>query len=76
MAFYVTFETVRNIELKLKGVPWRCNKCRSESEILLKVNIDFDTLIICKKCLLEGRKLIISSEKELKELENEDDFIK
>jgi hypothetical protein len=65
MAFNVTFETVKNIELKLKGIPWRCNKCRCEDEILLKINIDYDTLIICKKCLLEGNSLVIEKEKEL-----------
>jgi hypothetical protein len=68
MAHSVFFKTVQNHEeLRLKGVPWLCDKCHKEDEILLKVTIDYTTLIICKKCLLEMKKMITVKEKELKD---------
>ena len=73
MAFNVIFNIVENHEgLRLKGIPWLCNKCHCEDEILLKITIDYDTLILCKKCLMAAKRMITDKEKELKN-ENRDD---
>ena len=67
MAFNVFFKTVRNHkELQVKGVPWLCDKCHCEDAILLKMSIDYSTLVLCKKCLMGAKRLITDREKELK----------
>lgn len=67
MAFSVFFNTVENYkELQLKGIPWLCDKCHSEPEVLIKINIDYDILVVCKKCLMDAKRLITDKEKELK----------
>ena len=67
MAFNVFFKLVENPkELQTKGTPWRCDKCHKDEEVLLKVTIDYDTLVLCKKCLLGAKRLITDREKELK----------
>lgn len=67
MAFSVFFKMVQNHEeLRFKGIPWLCDKCHCEDEVLLKMIIDYDTVVLCKKCLLEAKKIITDMEKELK----------
>lgn len=74
MAFSVFFKVVQNHkESRLKGVPWLCDKCHKEDEVLLKVTIDYSTLILCKKCLMKMKKIITNKERELKD-ENRSDI--
>ncbi len=71
MAFNVFFEAVENPKgLQRKGVPWLCDKCHKDKEVLLKITIDYDTLTLCKKCLITVKRLIIDREKELKNGKN------
>jgi len=68
LAFNVFFKTVQNHkELQTKGVPWLCDKCHTEPEVLLRIKIDYDTLVLCKKCLMGAKRLITDLEKELKD---------
>jgi len=67
MAFSVHFRLVENPEQKLKTTPWLCDKCHAEEKVLLKIHVDYDTLVLCKKCLMEAKKLITDKEKELKD---------
>ena len=67
MAFNVNFRLVENPEQQFKTAPWLCDKCHREDKVLLKIHVDYDTLVLCKKCLLEGKKLITDKEKELKD---------
>jgi transposase-like protein len=71
LAFNVFFKTVENPkELQIKGTPWRCDKCHKDPEVLLKITIDYDTLVLCKKCMLGAKTLITDKEKELKNGKN------
>lgn len=71
MAFNVFFKLVENPEeSQTKAAPWRCDNCREEKKVLAKITIDYDTLILCKRCLMSGKKLITDREKELKDGEN------
>lgn len=71
MAFNVFFKVVENPkELQTKGAPWLCDKCHCDKEVLLRITIDYDTLVLCKKCLTEVKRLIINREKELKNGKN------
>ena len=69
MAFHVFFQLVENPTLLSKSMPWRCDRCRKKDKALLKILVDYDTVVLCKKCLLEGKKLITERDRELK---NED----
>ncbi len=69
MAFHVFFQLVQNPTLSSKATPWQCDKCRKKDKALLKVSVDYDVVVLCKKCLLEGKKLITERDRELK---NED----
>ena len=66
MAFNVNFRLVENPEQQFKAAPWLCDKCHREDKVLLKIHVDYDILVLCKKCLLEGKKIITEREKELK----------
>ena len=68
MAFNVFFTMVENDkEFRTKSAPWRCDYCRKDKKVLLKITIDYDTLILCKKCLMLGKRLVTDREKELKD---------
>lgn len=68
MAFNVFFKPVENYEdIVYKGIPWNCDKCHARDRVLLRIKIDYDTLVICKKCLMGAKKLITDREKELKD---------
>ena len=68
MAFNVFFNTVENNkEFQVKGIPWLCDKCHREDAVLLKMSIDYSTLVLCKKCLMEAKRLITDMEKEMKD---------
>lgn len=69
MAFNVFYQLVRNQDMG-NSQPWMCDKCHKEEEVLLKISVDYDTLILCKRCLFEGKKLITTQEKELKDENN------
>ena len=70
MAFNVFFKPVENHdELVFKGIPWRCDKCHGNDHVLLRIKIDYDTLVLCKKCLMGAKRLITDR---VKELINED----
>lgn len=66
MAFNVFFNVVENEELRIKGIPWLCDKCHREDEVMLRIKVDYETLVICKKCLMGAKRLITDREKELK----------
>lgn len=67
MAFNVFFRTVENHkELRIKGVVWRCEKCHCDDDIMTKITIDYDSVVLCKKCLLDAKRLITDMEKEKK----------
>ena len=67
MAFNVFFKTVQNHKgLQTKGAPWRCNVCHKAPEVLLRIKIDYDTLVLCKKCLMGAKRLVTDREKEIK----------
>ena len=70
MAFNVHFQLVENYAQMNSTAPWLCDKCHREDKALLKIQADYDTLILCKKCLLEGKKIITEWEKELKDGKN------
>lgn len=68
MAFNVSCSTVINYEdIVYKGIPWNCDMCHVRDTVLLKIKIDYDTLVLCKKCLLGAKKCITDKEKELKD---------
>lgn len=68
MAFNVFFKIVENHDsLVYKGIPWRCDKCHDSNGVLLRIKIDYDTLVLCKKCLMGAKRLITNREKELKD---------
>ena len=67
MAFNVVFKVVENDKvLRSKGIPWLCDKCHREDEFLLRMTIDYNTVVLCKKCLMEAKRCITDSEKESK----------
>ena len=70
MAYSVHFRLVENPIERINSTPWLCDMCHKEEEVLLKIHVDYDTLVLCKKCLLEGKKLITDREKELKNGKN------
>ena len=66
MAFNVFFNVVENEELRNKSAPWLCDKCHCEDEVLLRMRVDYQTLVLCGKCLVSANQLIIDREKELR----------
>lgn len=67
MAFNVFFKTVENHEdILFKGIPWDCDKCHARDEVLLRIKIDYDVLVLCKKCLMGAKRQITDRDKELK----------
>ena len=73
MAFNIFFNIVENEKLRIKGIPWLCEKCRRDDEVMIKIRADYETLILCKKCLMGAKRLITDREKELKN-ENKGDL--
>ena len=68
MAFNVVFKVVENNkELRFKGIPWLCDKCHVEDEFLIRMSVDYNMVVLCKKCLMEAKRLVTDKEKELKE---------
>lgn len=67
MAFSVHFKIVENSDQKMKMTPWLCDKCHAEEKVLLKIHVDYDILVLCKRCLMEAKKLITNRERELKD---------
>lgn len=66
MAFTIQFKAVENNpDFPTKASPWRCNNCNKDCKVLLKIKVDYDTLILCKKCLTNMKKVIIEKEKDL-----------
>lgn len=71
MAFNVVFKLIGNQkELQRKGIPWLCDKCHCENEVLLKITIDYNVVVLCKKCLMEAKRLITDMEKVMNESRN------
>jgi len=67
VAFNVFFNIVTNdIENYTKSNPWRCDSCHKDHEVMIKISVDYDKLILCDKCLLAAKKQIIEKKKELK----------
>ena len=66
MAFHVFFQLVENTALPSKATPWRCDKCRKKEKALVKITVDYDTVVMCKKCFLEAKTMITDREKEIK----------
>ena len=67
MAFNVYFKPVMNDpDVFTKANPWRCNKCNKKDIVLIRGKIDYDTLVLCKKCLLEIIDQIEEKENEYK----------
>lgn len=67
-AFNIFFNLVENYaDNRVKGAPWLCDRCHSETNVLLKMTIDYQTLVLCKKCLMEAKKHITEREKELRD---------
>ena len=65
MAFNVFFKIVENhADILFKGIPWKCDKCHAEDKFLMRIKIDYDTLVLCKKCLMGAKKQITDKEKE------------
>ncbi len=65
MAFNVYFKPVTNDPgVYTKANPWRCNKCNKKDIVLIRGKIDYDSLILCKECLLEIITQIENKEKE------------
>lgn len=68
MACNVFFKTVENDKkLQVKGIPWLCDKCHREDKFLLKITVDYNMVVLCKKCLMDAKRLVTDEEKELKE---------
>ena len=68
MAFNVVFKVVENDKaLRVKGIPWLCDKCHTEDEFLVKITADYSTVVLCKKCLMSAKRLVTDKEKELKQ---------
>lgn len=68
MAFNVYFKSVINdSEVYTKANPWRCDICNKKDEVLIRGKIDYDSLVLCKECLLAITKQIEEKEKELNE---------
>jgi len=68
VAFNVFFNTVINdIENYTKSNPWRCDQCHKDYEVMMKITVDYDKLILCEKCLLTTKKQITSKKKELRD---------
>ena len=73
MAFNVFFTLVYNdFAMYNKSIPWRCNSCNAAPDVLIKISVDYDTLILCKKCLASTKKMITDKEKELKDASRKD----
>jgi len=71
MAFNVVFKLIGNQkELQTKGIPWLCDKCHREDEVLLKITIDYNVVVFCKKCLMDAKRLITDKEKVIDEDRN------
>ena len=67
MAFNVVFKVVENDKaLRIKGIPWLCDKCHKEDEFLVKIAADYNTVVLCKKCLMGAKRLVTDKEKELR----------
>jgi hypothetical protein len=68
VAFNVFFNVVTNdIDNYTKSNPWRCDVCHKDHEIMTKISVDYDTLVLCKKCLMGAKRLITDKEKELED---------
>jgi hypothetical protein len=67
VAFNVFFNIVINdIENFTKANPWRCDCCHKDYEIMMKVSVDYDTLVLCEKCLMAAKKKVTEKKKEIK----------
>ena len=66
MAFNVHFQLIENPTQQIKGTPWLCDKCNKEDRALLRIQADYDSLVLCKKCLLDAKTIITDREKELR----------
>jgi len=44
-----------------------CDSCHKDHEVMIKISVDYDKLILCDKCLLAAKKQITSKKKELKD---------
>jgi glutaredoxin len=67
VAFRVYFSLVENFrDMYSKNAPWRCDKCHKAPDVLLRVEVDYDTLILCKNCLNKAKKKITDKEKDRK----------
>jgi hypothetical protein len=67
VAYNVYFKVVINEKKYYSNrTPWRCDICHKDPEVLLKMSIDYDTMIICDKCLHKAKKLITDKKKDLK----------
>lgn len=68
MAFNIYFKVVENNpHYPTKATPWRCDKCHKEQEVLLRMKVDYDTVVLCKECLTAMKKEIMDKEKELED---------
>jgi len=68
VAVNVFFKAVENDkELQVKGIPWLCDKCHREDKFLIKMSVDYNMVVLCKKCLMDAKRIITDKEKELKE---------
>lgn len=67
MAFHVFFQLVENATLPSKATPWQCDKCRKRDKALVEITVDYDRVVICKKCFLEAKKMITDREKEIRD---------
>lgn len=72
MAFNVFFNIVENDKLRVKGIPWLCDKCHCDNDILVKMSVDYSTVVLCKKCLMGAKRLVTDREKELGDESNSD----
>jgi hypothetical protein len=72
VAFNVFFNIVENDKLRVKGIPWLCDKCHCDNDILVKMSVDYSTVVLCKKCLMGAKRLVTDREKELGDESNSD----
>ena len=71
MAFNVFFEIVENNPIyETKSAPWLCDKCHTMDRVLLRMKVDYDVIILCKKCLMASKRFITDKEKEIKNEES------